>query len=219
MFWGSAAPAQADTELWTSLETRIPVSLQGDLWPDLIRVNAGTRYGFRYPGVGLANFRIGPLWEVAPWLMIGLHTSTYAMQDKPDVFEQEIRAELEPNLRWHHGPLSINDRNRFEYRWRPDSISWRYRNQLRLTWHEPEWSWWPTVWDELNLDIGRGQLMQNRAAVGVQTELNDSTRVTLEYIFRSRPVATNWDHDHILNVSLFFGPNAKDILQGDDVGP
>ncbi len=99
-------PAVADAEVWTNLETRVPLNRPQDPWPDFLRCIAGTRYGFRYPGVGLANLRVGPLWEVAPWLLVGLQTSTYAMQSQPGIFSQEMRAELEPNLHGRFGLLS-----------------------------------------------------------------------------------------------------------------
>ncbi len=96
----------------------------------------------------------------------------------------------------------------------------RYRNQLRLTWHQPEWPVRPTAWGEVNLDLSLGRVAQTRAAIGLIHTLNDSTRLNLEYMFRSRPVTTSaWDHDHVLNVAFFFAPNADDVIPADDTGP
>lgn len=84
-----ARPAHADAESWNALEVRIPTESDAVWKPTSLRVVTSSRFGSRYPGLGVSNLRLGPLFQLAPWLMLGLHGSAYAEQTacgKPIIF-------------------------------------------------------------------------------------------------------------------------------------
>jgi hypothetical protein len=211
-------PARADGESWNALEIRIP-SVSRENWePVSLRVVTSSRFGFRYPGLGVSNLRVGPLWQVAPWMLLGLHGSAYAEQIEPGHFRQMLRLEAEPNLQASWGNWQFNDRNRIEWRYTPTDAWWRYRNQVRATYQPSGWQWWPTVSQEFAWDLRPWQMAQSRLTLGVSRILNRSTRLTLEYLWRGRPEQNEWATDHIANVTLFFAPDINSVKGGSHAG-
>lgn len=205
-----ATPASADYEYWGWYETRIPLlkALPGTGQPVALRVLTDFRYGLRFPGMGLNFLRVGPLWTLAPGLMVGTHASSVAFQDKPGVYLQEHRLEVEPNLFGRLGDFTWNDRNRLEYRWRIAGQSFRYRNQLRVNWAPPGQRWMPFVWDEPMIELDARGLAQNRFEIGVGYQFTDALRLDVGGLVRSRTPAFGgaWEHDLVLNTYLFFAP-------------
>jgi hypothetical protein len=200
--------ARADLESWTWVETRTPIARaeDGRAWLQW-RTFADARLALRTDGVDNLFLRVGPLVDVAPWLFVAAHVTALADQVGARGFETELRAELEPNLRFRAGDFAVNDRNRVEYRDRTLAAggvrrSVRYRNQLRIA-YAPEGQWWqPFLWDEVLVDSIAG-LHQNRLTVGCGFVIAPKTRLDVGYMLRSRDEPDGWAHDHILLLYLF----------------
>ncbi|MEB3198380.1 MAG: DUF2490 domain-containing protein [Candidatus Sericytochromatia bacterium] len=205
------SPVLADSEFWNVLEVRVPLERPVPWSPRALRAVSSSRFGFRYGGLGVSSLRVGPLWQPAPWLMLGLHASAYAEQAGNGAFNQMLRLECEPNLQGAIGDLQINDRNRLEWRHTPGDVWWRYRNQLRVSYQPAAWNWWPTLSQELAWDLRPAlpyTLVQSRFTVGAARVINRATRLTTEYMWRQRPdPLLGWAHDHILMVTLLFAPD------------
>lgn len=206
-----ALPAQAgDLETWDWVEVRVPLTDGQHGLPNSLRVFTDARFGTRYPnGLGQLFFRVGPIWDLHPNLFLGIHHTVYANQydpaGQPGAFEVVQRPEIEPNVRWRWGDLTFNDRNRFEYAFSSRTSFFRYRNQLRVNYQPPGAVWFPYVWDEGLFQSNQG-FNQNRASLGLSYSMSPDTRLDAGYILRSRNTTAGWDHDHILNVYLFFAP-------------
>ena len=217
----SPAPARADRlESWNLVELRVPMPRLASWSPHQIRVVASSRFSDGYPGLGVSNMRLGPIWDLAPWLMVAAHGSAYAEQRAPGAFAQQMRLELEPNVRYTFGALHLNDRSRFEWRYEPARTSWRYRNQLRASYQPKDWNWWPTASAELNWEVGAWTVQQTRLTAGTSHALNDATRLTAEYLARWRPdPVAGVALDHILTLTLFFSPSLAQVEgQGFEAG-
>lgn len=214
-----AAPAVAgDVESWNWFEVRVPVSEGQFGLPDSLRLVTDSRYGGRYAnGLGQLFFRVGPIWELHPNMFLGLHYTTYANQfdpaSAPGDYEIVHRAEVEPNIRWRWGDFAFNDRNRFEYAASGRTSFFRYRNQLRANYQPIGHSgWFPYVWDEVMVPFNAG-FNQNRASVGLAFPLAPDMRLDTGYVLRSRTVAGGaWDHDHVVNLSLFYAPKSQPMV-------
>lgn len=215
--WLPCSPAVADVESWNWFEARLPLSEGQYGLPNSLRVWTDTRFGGRYPGLGQQFLRLGPIWELHPNLFLATHLTTYADQVTPGTFEQEHRAEFEPNLRWRWGVLSFADRNRLEYRFgRPAGPRWRYRNLLRMNVQPAGATLYPYVANEVLVDLSGAGFNQNRASLGLSRVLSDSVRLDVAYMLRSRAAAGTWENDHVLNVYLLFQPSVAPLIPAAD---
>lgn len=198
--------ARADFETWIWTELRLPiVHAPRPTFPRLDwRVFTDARFARRADGLAQAFFRTGPLLFVSDWMFIALHATVYADRLKTGMFDQEVRAEVEPNLFGRLGDFTINDRNRFEYRWRASEVRTRYRNQLRVNYAPKGAQWIPFVWDEVLIDLSGLGVHQNRAEVGLGRMLNEHIRLDLGFMARSRKeMDGTWNHDGIVNLYIF----------------
>jgi hypothetical protein len=219
------APALADIETWDWFEARLPLTEGQWGMPQSLRLLTDARFGGRFPGgLGQMFFRVGPLWELHPNLLLAVHCTFYVNQfdpaGRPGTFETVIRPELEPNIRGRIGEFTLNDRNRLEYAYsptRPEGSFWRYRNQLRVN-HQPvdsKRSWFPYIWDEVLFPFNAG-FNQNRLSAGLAFLLGKHARLETGYILRSRATASGaWEHDHIFNLYLFYAPDIPALFQKD----
>lgn len=205
-------PAHADVESWNGMEIRVPLHHHHPLQPSQLRLSAGGRWGFRYPGLGQQYFRIGPFWDLAPHFSFSTHLVSYAEQSDPGVLTQEYRLELDPTLHWKFGDFKLSDRNRVEYRWSWGSDLWKYRNRLQLAYNPKGAQYHPFFWDEVHYGFTGAGIDQNRLALGVSKVFNESSRLDIAYVFRQRKGASNaWENDHILSLSYLVD------LQWDEV--
>jgi hypothetical protein len=202
------ARADGDAEGWVWVETRTPLARDrgGRAWLQL-RSFADLRLATATSGIDNVFLRLGPIIDVAPWLFVGLHATAQADQTGVRGYDQEFRAELEPNFRFRFGDFAFNDRNRAEYRHRTKADgatreSLRYRNQLRIS-YAPEGQWWlPFLWDELLVDSIDG-VHQNRLAAGLGFVVAPRTRLDVGYMLQSRAASDAWEHDHVALLYLF----------------
>lgn len=207
-----ARPARADLEYWNWTELRVPLASRAPLTGQPVhwRVFSDLRWGLRYPGLGWNFFRAGPLWTIAPWLIVGTQGTSIAVQSSPGVLLQEYRAEFEPTVLWRWGDFAFSDRNRLEYRWRfapgVQTGHVRYRNQLRMAYAPPGASWLPFAWNEPLIEFNGEGFAQNRAEIGVGYQFTPETRFDVGVMWRSRAQAGTWDHDAILNAYLYYAP-------------
>lgn len=198
--------AKADGEVWVWVETRLPILRKdkpsyGRLdW----RIFTDFRMNKRSEGLAQAFFRTGPLLYATDFLFIALHGTVYSDRLASGKHETEGRLELEPNFFGRIGDFTFNDRNRLESRWRGDDQRFRYRNQARVNYAPTGAKWIPFAWDEFLVDLAGLGLNQNRLEFGLGRLLDDTTRLDLGYMIRSREAAGTWTHDHVLNLSLYY---------------
>ncbi len=201
----ASAPARADYEAWLWAEYRMPI-VRTDK-PTFPRIDLRTVTDFRLNGRsgGLAQsfLRVGPLFYLTNFLLVGVHGTVYADRLASGVFDQEARFELEPNLFWRLGDFTFNDRNRFEARFRESGTRYRYRNQLRINYAPAGARFIPFVWDELLVDLSGLGVNQNRAQIGLGFQLWKNVRLDVGAMLRSRAETTGWVHDRIANLYLF----------------
>lgn len=199
------AAAHADQELWLWSEVRLPVA-SAEEFPvrTTFRIWNDVRFSRRRDGLHQVFVRVGPLFDLTPWLFVGVHFTVYADKLATGEFDEERRGELEPNLHFRWGSFTFNDRNRLEYRWRESGDGFRYRNQLRVNYAPENARWIPFLWDEVLVPLTEGGFLQNRLMGGLGFMTSPSTRIEAGYMFRSREEPTGWEHDHILGVNLFY---------------
>jgi hypothetical protein len=199
-------PARADNgpELWTQLETRLTVSEEPSLWPQAYRVIAVNFFGERFPGLGQSLFRAGPIWNPHSNVSLAFNVVTGVEQDRPGNYAQQLRAELEPTVRWSLWGVAFNDRNRLEHRWSASGQRWRYRNQLRASLPALGWDWTPYVSNEVFYDLTASAFNQDRLIVGLSRDLSKEVRMDASYVVRFRLTEPDWERDHALSLSLTF---------------
>jgi Protein of unknown function (DUF2490) len=206
------APAQA-VEVWTMMESRVALSENHRVLPEQLRIFSQYRYGTSYGYFGQALLRVGPIWNPAPWLTVATHLTTALAHDGPGIYEQELRAELEPTLRHEWGDLELSDRSRLEHSWFPDGQRWRYRNQVRVAFTPDTWPWRPYVSEEAFWVIGRGW-SENRVQLGVSHYYFPQGRTDVGYLFRGENEATGWQFTHLATLTLFFGARNQPFVRG-----
>lgn len=198
-------------ELWTLSEVRVPLTEHVPLLPRNLRLYNDYRYGDRYPGIGQALLRVGPLWELHPALQVASHLTTTIDQRSPGQYSQEVRAELEPTLRGRWGATAWTGRTRFEHRWLSTGARWRVRTQLRVAYHPPEQEWVPFVSEEGFWE--RGEFNQNRASLGVSHLFGRRARLDFGMLLRSRlDAGGGWVLDPVATVGWFFNPDIDPLL-------
>lgn len=189
---GTTTRADADTEGWTWLEYRQPIATSPSV---SLRLLTDTRFAARTDGLSDAFLRVGPLFDLAPWILVAVHGTAIA-HNVGGEFQQELRAEIEPLLRFRVASLRVSDRNRLEVRRFPDDTRLRYRNLLRLE-HDITGPWLGALSNEVLFDLSGDGFQQNRAFVGVGFRFGPTgQRIELSYMFRSRNVMDAWTHDH-----------------------
>ena len=208
----SAAPASA-SEVWTMFDTRVALS-EGQMGlPEQLRIFNQYRFGMRYAGQGQALLRVGPVWNPTPWLTVATHLTNALDQDRPGVYEHEVRAEFEPTLKLSLGDWELSDRSRLEHSWFPTSTRWRYRNQARVAYTPEAWHWQPFASEEAFHVFGQGW-SENRIQLGVSHDYFPQGRTDIGYMFRSENEATGWQHAHLATLTLFFGPRNAPLVRG-----
>ena len=196
-----STPAAADTEGWTWLEYRQPITQPSTAPAVSLRLFTDFRFAGRTDGLYNSFLRVGPLFDIAPWLLVAVH-GTAVGHNIADEFQQELRAELEPWLRFQVGTLRIFDRNRLEVRRFPGDTRLRYRNLLRLE-HDLGGPWLGALSNEALFDLFDGGFQQNRAFAGIGFRFGSAgQRIELSYMFRSRRAMDDWTHDHAAVVYL-----------------
>lgn len=196
--------AHADEELWLWSEMRLPLASQ-DEFPvrTTFRLFNDVRFSRRRDGLQQAFTRVGPLFDLTPWVFVALNATVYADHLADGTFQEERRAEIEPTFHWRIGDFGFLDRNRLEYRWRDTGDGWRYRNQLRVNY--VAWSTIvPFVWDEVLVQLSDEGFHQNRLQGGIGIVTSKSTRIDVAYMLRSRKEPEGWINDHVGVLYLFY---------------
>ena len=210
-----ASPCRSEPEFWNWVEWRVPIVTRAPLTerPVQLRVLSDLRFGPRYPGLGLAFLRSGPVWTLSDWAVLALHGTVIPTQVRPDVWVQEYRLEFEPTFTGRWEDWTWSDRNRLEYRIRPDDRHFRYRNLFRVNHAPPGASWIPYAWDEVLIEVNADGFAQNRAEVGIGRMLGGPSRLDVGVMARSRQSGDGgWTHDAILHTSWVFTPDVDPLF-------
>ncbi|GIW23135.1 MAG: hypothetical protein KatS3mg068_2142 [Candidatus Sericytochromatia bacterium] len=167
-------------EYWQFLETRVKIAKDKvDFLPESLRFISGIRFDERYPGLGLVNFRMGPLFKISDNILLGLSISSYAEQIRPKFFGQQYRLEFEPNFNFNLQSVSLNNRSRLEYRFlNYDDYrnSIRFRNQIRLNYNSNN-HFIIYAWDDIFFELlNNPKFNQNRFSIGIGIWLDKSSR-------------------------------------------
>ncbi len=179
----------ADFESWNVFEYRLPlIRAKPGLGRLSLRVQTEFRFNTRSGGLHQAFARVGPLFDLAPWLFVATQATVYSDRLSDGRYAMEARAELEPNLYGRLGFFNINDRNRMEFRCREARSDWRYRNQLRVNLAPADWAMHPFIWGEVIFDLTgtRVGLSQNRMSVGIGVPFGEGMRLDIGYLMRHR---------------------------------
>lgn len=181
-------------ELWTSTETQLTLSPETDpalrlhdVIPDRLRLYTELQAA---DDLGLQQLlaRVGPLWNLQPWLQVATHGTMVARPTSEGAFGQEGRIELEPTFKVHL-PLGLAaaNRHRLELRLRPDLTFWRYRLRLGLSHPLGKSPVTPFLSDEVHWvtdGAGLWSYAQNRINAGFNLRLDGSTQLALAWIGR-----------------------------------
>lgn len=218
MLLGLFAPgrvAAQGAESWAVLEYRMLLREAEETRPRAsLRIISDSRFAQTTSGLDQMFLRVGPIFDLEPWLFLAIHGTAIADRRGDGTFGGEYRVELEPNFQGRRGSLSWSDRNRIEYRF-GDKQRIRYRNLLRLNWAPQGALWMPFLWEEVLLEedievTDQGFVFnQNRLSLGVARKLPGATRLDLGYLLRSKLVGGEWLQDHVLWLNLFVGIPAK----------
>lgn len=200
-----ATPALADVESWNFFETRIPLIEKNENFPKTnLRVFSGALLNNRSQGVGSLLIRVGPLVDITPWLFTGFHGVLMADRTSAGDFIQESRGEIEPNFYGRLGDFTLLDRNRLEFRNRTTGNQLWYRNMARINYAPQGMPLSYFISNEVFIDLLKGNLVQNRAIIGLGININKGLKLDTGYMLRSRylPVSFSWEIDHILIMVL-----------------
>lgn len=219
-------PAQAETryEFWAASEVQLTLSPETDpnlAWHDVIpdRLRLYTEHQF-FTDIGLqqALYRVGPIWNLLPWLTYSMHLTSAVQPTSENQFNQEVRLEMEPTFRGAIFPELIPgfrwaNRHRFEYRMRSDRQFWRYRTRLVLNYHFPDTPLTTFASNEFHFELNERGFNQNRAMLGVGWQINDSTQLSLGYLNRMVLSDGQWNPEHGLVLNLIYSSREDGIFQ------
>lgn len=201
----SSNKAFADSEAWTFFENKYPLIEKTENTSRInLRVFTGLLSNTRSKGVGDMVFRVGPTFDITPWLNLSLHGVVMADRTSKGEFLQELRGEIEPTLFTKIGDFSISDRNRLEFRSRSTGNMIWYRNMLKIS-YNPKGIWaTPFAFNETFFDTLNPSIIQNRATTGLAFTINKTTKLELGYMLRNRYVTVNskWENDNVLFFNL-----------------
>lgn len=199
-------PARADDSgAWLWIEGRVPVVRKPLAEAGRIdfRVFGDFETSMRARGANFVQARMGPLFFLTDWLFIAPQASVAATRTAEGSWQQQAWLELEPNFFGAIGDFVILDRHRGEYRYRDGARdSWMYRNMLRVAYAPEGASVIPFVSDEIWINATLGQLVENRASIGVGFLASASTRFDIAYMFRSSKTS-DWGNQHVLSLFVF----------------
>lgn len=211
-FLASAPPARADVELWNQFITDVQLRDAGVL-PHSLNFTTDVRYNSQLVGLERVQLRWGPRWDLVGPLTLGLNHVAYLQQPQAGTYVQEQRLELEPRLGGEIGPVAWRDRNRLEWRWRPDRQRWRYRNQLQFEVPvQPGWAIF--VSDEAFWELEAPAFAENRVTVGWSREVAGAGW-ELAYTYRTRYGANApAGPDHLITLAWFNAVKRAPLLAG-----
>jgi hypothetical protein len=204
------APAQAEPELWSAADVRIPIEApQTSGLPQRFNLFALAEIAPRFEG-GLGLFRLsaGPQWDFSPQFSFGIFADLITQSATANQKAlQEYRLNLEPSFRGRWWPeLGWFNRNRLEYRQFPTQANWRWRSLLRLNWSGWRATQQPYLAQEIFLEAPQG-LTQSRSMLGIRWVLDRASQLDTAYMWRWRRSPQGlWDQDHLLMIVLFFAP-------------
>jgi hypothetical protein len=150
-------------------------------------------------GLQQSVVRLGPSLKLQDWVTVGLNG--YVSETG---LKQDVKAEVQPDLKTKLGMFSINDRNRLGYRALDAAAGDRiqYSNELRVNLEPDGCPFVPFVSEELFVGNGHG-VTQNRAIGGVGYKFTEHSKVDVGYLLRSHNDNTStWNQDHFLFVAL-----------------
>lgn len=190
--------AAADAQLWTRLDTRLPLDSGGaddSIWS--MRLQTILRFSWDEPGLSLLALRGGPQWRPVEWFHLALNGYVGATRSDGSLVP-DYRVELEPTVLFSLEPIQVSNRVRIEERWgdggrRP----MRFRDQLTLSW---KWTdrFEPLVYGEAFVTQDEG-FTQFRVFGGVRISGEGGGQVELGYLHQRRS-DDDWSAVHVLNV-------------------
>ena len=149
---------------------------------------------------------LGLSYKATDWLELGANYR-YLQEKKSDEWMDENRPHGNATLSGTLGPVTLSDRNRFEYRIREAADDfWRYRNRFRVS-AAKGWTRFqlqPYVDDEVFYDFNEHERNQNRVSAGVVTRWASMFKTELYYMLQSSKKSGEWNDTNILGLNLKF---------------
>ncbi|MEB3298740.1 MAG: DUF2490 domain-containing protein [Candidatus Sericytochromatia bacterium] len=212
----------SEPEAWVLQEVCLPITERAPVTDQLVqwRLLTELRQVDRYGGLGGLFLRTGVLWTLSPEWMLATQVAAIPNQVAPGQWEQEYRAEIEPNQMGRWGDWVWNDRHRLEWRHRivAGEQIWHYRNQLRLM-YAPDgvdrmpFAWLEPIFDADPTGFAAGHLgvAQVRSQAGISRRLGKAGRLDFGLMVRSQFRQSNWAHDPVLNLALLYVPRGQPL--------
>ena len=204
--------AAADTQLWTGLEARVPISDGRYGAPTHARWVTESRFGGLREGLSFVLARLGLMWELSPNVLLNLNGVQASASDALGVMRSESRVEVEPNVRGRIGDFGVNLRQRAELRWNRAEPSYRYRAQLRWNYQPRGARLAPFLSTELFV-VTRARLLETRNVLGVSVFATKHLRLDLGYMLRPQQSPDGWLVSHIGLVTVTFAPDLAPVLE------
>ncbi len=149
---------------------------------------------------------LGVSWKAAGWLEVGANYR-YIEEKKSGEWMHEDRPHVSLTLSRTFGPVSVSDRNRFEYRIREAGDDfWRYRNRLRVGAAQgwTRFQFQPYLDDEVFYDFNEHERNQNRVSAGLSARWTGSFKTDLYYMLQSSLKSGDWIDANIAGLNLKF---------------
>lgn len=194
---GMTSVASADDSgVYTKFDFKVGTSV-----PNL-KVRVTPEFVFTNSADGLRQVvtRVGPSLKLADWVTVGANGFVAETSGR-----QDVRAEVQPDLKFKLGDFHFNDRNRLSYRALDSAAGDRvqYANELRVNIEDDKCPVVPFLSEEVFVGSGYGGVTQNRATGGVGYKFTEQSKVDVGYMLRSHNDNTpTWNQDHFLFLAL-----------------
>lgn len=191
--------AQANMGIWDTTEIKFPILKNNDDSIISYRVFHRSFFTLDKNGIDSMVLRTGPILKVSDNLSIALHGALIGSNKTGNVFFQEKRVELEPNLDFSAGDFKFGDRNRFELRI-TDKYDFRYRNMLTIAYNN-KFPVTPYISDEVFLSFS--ETISNRLTLGAGMSLSKNLKLNLGIMnITQMNTKKEWDNTPTLVINL-----------------
>ena len=200
------APTVSAAEIWSINEWALRFPEAQNRWQDYLPRGFKVQTENQFSDVGYQQFllRVGPTWQVSPWLDLSAFSSVVHARGTEKLYK-ELRWEFEPTLKGRMGDHHWSNRNRLAYRMFADGSGWRYRNRTQWVYSLDSAAVWSLfASDEIFLSPDQG-FAQNRWLLGIGQQLNTAYAWRLAWQnrwFKAKDSSADWVNENGLVFSL-----------------
>ena len=152
---------------------------------------------------GMWNVQVRPFYEVGGLLSLGLEYR-YERERDEGSWATEHRYSFIPVLKHEWREWEFKLKTMVEYRDKEGDDEWRWREKLKIGYpcRCAGLSFTPWVAEDVFYMFDAGQILQNRASVGLSTEITGWLEATLYYLNRQDKKGVGWVHTHVLGTEF-----------------